>query len=79
MSYKVIGQAYEELSDAEKLGVSNNGSGKEDAFYIRVTYKGKTIRLESDAMEPEDATFGRDLGWIKEALEEAYELGKLQP
>ena len=45
------------------------------AGYIKATHKGKTILLESDCIEPEDATFSRDLSWISNALKEAYKLG----
>ncbi len=36
----------------------------------------ETVRTQTDCMEPEDATFYRDLAWIKDAILEAYELGK---
>lgn len=73
---EVIVQQYEELSETEQNEASDNGFGKEEALYIRMIYDGKTILLESDAMEPEDVTFRRDLGWIKVALFMAYSLGK---
>lgn len=69
-------QHYSDLSDKEKENVSDNGSGKEYADYIRILHNGETILLESDAMEPEDAMFCRDLNWIIEALRDCYELGK---
>lgn len=74
--YEVTMQGSEELSEDELEEMPDNGSGKEYAGYIRITYDGKTLAIHSDAMEPEDATFGRDLSWIDEALREAYELGK---
>jgi hypothetical protein len=39
---------------------------------------GEIIFWNSDNMEPEDATFYRDLSWIPEIIEKAYELGKKQ-
>ena len=69
-------QHYSDLSDKEKENVSDNGSGKEYADYIRILHNGETILLESDAMEPEDAMFCRDLNWIIEALRDCYNLGK---
>ena len=69
-------QHYSDLSDNEKENVSDNGSGKEYADYIRILHNGETILLESDAMEPEDAMFCRDLNWIIEALRDCYNLGK---
>ena len=58
---------FDDLTTDEKLGVSNNGYGKEYASYIVIEDEnGK--RIYSDAMEPEDATFFRDLSWIIEEL-----------
>ena len=73
---EVTGPSFKELTEDEKNNVPNNGVGKEYADYIRVTHGGKTILLESDAMEPEDATFSRDLSWIAGIIEKAYALGK---
>lgn len=73
---KVMQLSFDELSPEEQNGVSNNGSGKEYATYLKVVHDGKTILLESDAMEPEDARFYRDLAWIPKALEQVYQLGK---
>ncbi len=67
---------YEGLTSDEQFCVPNNGHGKEDATYIKVTHRGETICLESDAMEAEDARFYRDLSWIKNIILKAYELGK---
>jgi hypothetical protein len=39
---------------------------------------GEIIFWNSDNMEPEDATFHRDLSWIPEIIEKAYELGRKQ-
>lgn len=43
---------------------------------LRVTHNGKVLIEEADTMEPEDASFNRDLSWIKSAIELAYKLGK---
>lgn len=77
MTYQVQIQTFKDLSEAEKEAVPNNGSGREYANYLRVTHKGRTLFLESDASEPEDASFSRDLSWIVGALRQAYELGLL--
>lgn len=66
---------FDRLSEIERVGASNNGSGKEYANYLRVTELGDTVFLENDAMEPEDARFSRDLSWVKAAIEYAYECG----
>lgn len=68
-------EEYQDLSETEKKGVSDNGFGKEYASYLRVTHNGKTLLLESDAMEPEDVRFYRDLAWVKDMIQEAYMLG----
>ncbi len=73
--FKVDLQGYGDLTETERLGVSNNGWGAEYATYIRVTHRGQTILLENDAMEPEDARLSRDLKWIVDALMKAYTLG----
>jgi hypothetical protein len=75
-TFEVSTSAFEELTEAEQNCASNNGSGKEYANYIRITRNGSTVWLESDAMEPEDARFSRDLQWIVEALRYAYECGR---
>lgn len=75
-SYEVKEVGFDDLSDDEKNGASCNGSGKEYASYLRITYNGATIGLYSDAMEPEDCRFYRDLSWIVPALLEAYLLGE---
>ncbi len=73
---EITGPAFHELTDEEKNNVSNNGAGAKYAGYIRVNHNGKTLILESDAMEPEDAMFCRDLSWIAGALKKCYEIGK---
>lgn len=73
---EVSNQSFEDLTEDEQKCVSNNGNGKEYAEYLRVSHGGKTILLKSDAMEPEDASFCRDLSWIDGIIRKAYELGK---
>jgi hypothetical protein len=53
----------------------DDGCGKESTEYLVIRYKGEILSIESDAMEPEDARFYRDLSWIKPMIERAYELG----
>ncbi len=45
------------------------------ANYLVIWVDGKVHEVHSDNMEPEDAVFYRDMSWIEDALEEAYELG----
>ena len=68
---------YYELTKEEQENVSNNGRGKEHASYIRVSHNGKILLLESDAMEPEDTCFFRDLSWVQEIILKSYELGRI--
>ena len=72
---KVEQLRFNDLTDDEKEDASNNGAGKEYANYIKITHNGKVICFESDAMEPEDATFGRDLSWVADMLEQCYVFG----
>lgn len=69
--------SYKELPDEEKENVSNDGHGKEVASYIRVVHYGKQIALFSDAMEPENARFWRDLNWIGPLLQQVYDIGRM--
>lgn len=74
--YKVeSGLFFEDLTEEEQEDVPNNGCGKDMATYIRITDNDET-RVYSDAMEPEDTTFYRDLSWIAPELEAAYNQGK---
>jgi len=68
---------YDELSDDEKDAAPNNGNGKDLANYIRITFDGGKVFTQSDAMEPEDARFTRDLSWIVEMLKLAYAHGAI--
>jgi len=68
--------SFEDLSDDEKDDQPSNGDGKEYAGYLKMTHGGETIAIYSDAMEPEDCTFSRDLRWVCMAIYVAYELGK---
>lgn len=65
----------EELPDEAKIflgGISDT----DYASYLLVYHKGELIRCESDSIEPEDATFYRDLAWVSSAITDAYHLGK---
>jgi len=73
---KVTIEDYEQLSDEEKESAPDSGCGKEYASYIRIIHNNETIRLESDASEPEDRFFHRDLLWIPDVIMEAYRFGK---
>lgn len=66
---------YDGLTEDEKRYAPNNGSGKDMAAYLRITYEDGDSHVESDAMEPEDANFYRDLSWIGVAIKRAYEQG----
>lgn len=66
---------YDDLHAGDKQDVSDNGCGKDYATYMHVELNGKTLMMVSDAIEPEDATFGRDLNWIGGLLEQVYQAG----
>ncbi len=61
-----------ELSDTWFDGVRVRDYGT----VLRVTHNGKILMEHADTMEPEDVSFGRDLSWVKPAIELAYKLGK---
>ena len=50
--------------------VSENGCGSECASYLVLLKNGEVYAIESDAMEPEDAMFYRDLSFIQSWIEE---------
>ena len=70
-------KTFDELTDELKHGLSENGSGSEYATYLIIKHNDKVISFVSDAMEPEDATFSRDLNWVSGAIEQAYKNGKI--
>lgn len=65
----------QQLPEDVKEDMPNNGWGKEDASYIHIEWDGGTHSYYSDAMEPEDAKFSRDLSWIVPVLKEMYQEG----
>lgn len=75
MTLEITEVSYDDLSPEEQAEQPNNGSGKKYASYLRVLHNGETIGIFSDAMEPEDARFYRDLDWIKDLVFQAYDLG----
>ena len=68
---KVTREGFTDLSEEEQ----EEYQFQDEPSFLRVAHNGTTIFLKSDAMEPEDASFGRDLGWITSAIKKAYELG----
>lgn len=75
MRFEVKKCSYDELPEELKKDASNNGCSAEDAGYLLILNKGKVLHVFSDAMEPEDARFSRDLSWIKKTIEEAHQIG----
>jgi hypothetical protein len=74
--FRVEVVSYDELpKEIEKDGLSNNGRGREYARYLLIWHGNELVEWYSDAMEPEDVSFYRDLDWITSALERAYEQG----
>jgi len=64
-----------ELPDDVKEDQPNNGYGKEEASYLMVEFSDGRVNYYSDAMEPEDARFERDLHWVMNVIREAHEDG----
>jgi len=73
MKIKILN--YDGLTEGERAKAPNNGSGKEMATYMRITYAPGIEQTESDAMEPEDVRFHRDLSWVEGAILRAYRQG----
>jgi hypothetical protein len=72
---KIYMGSYDKLPAwVDKDTLNNNGSGKEWANYL-IIEDGAHNRVYSDAMEPEDATFCRDLYWIADELQTVYNAG----
>ena len=67
---------FNDLTQVQQDDMPNNGGGKEWANYIKVSDGNLLVALQSDAMEPEDATFGRDLSWIASLLQKVYDLDR---
>ncbi len=60
--------SYDNLPEwVNKEDLSGNGSGKKYATYL-VIEDGDYRKVYSDAMEPEDASFRRDLNWIVDEI-----------
>lgn len=59
---------FDDLTEEEQDDQPDNGAGKENASYLKVTFKDGTTEIFSDAMEPEDVRFCRDLSWIAPLL-----------
>jgi hypothetical protein len=66
---------FHQLPEDVKEDMPNNGCDKEDASYIHIEWDDGTHSYYSDAMEPEDARFSRDLFWIISVLKEMYQEG----
>lgn len=70
---------YEDLTEEERADAPNNGHGAVAARYLRVQFNPNEKNVVySDAMEPEDATFMRDLNWVLDAVSTAFEAGLRQ-
>ncbi|MDH5161483.1 hypothetical protein [Heyndrickxia oleronia] len=67
--------SFDDLTEEEQQLQPNNGWGKEYANYIRITDGAETVMILSDAFEPEDGTFTRDLCYVVDAINEAYKIG----
>ena len=75
MSLEINELRFDDLTEEQQENVPDNGSGKDYASYIEIKLNGEVVDIFSDAMEPEDVTFGRDLSWIAPVIKAAYEAG----
>ncbi len=72
LSIKVVWA--QELSDEMKEAYDITSD--DFSNFMIVKHGDETISVVGDYMEPEDATFTRNLKWVAELLDEVYELGK---
>lgn len=75
MEFKAKYLKYSEVSEEERSSVPNN---EYSTTFLKVTLGDKVLALKSDEMEPEDASFRRDLNWVAELLEEVFKVGVLE-
>jgi hypothetical protein len=76
---KITIESFDDLSEEERSRAPNNGVGKQWANYLRVTHDSDTLLLKSDAMEPEDTTFTRDMSWVVDVIRTVYQIGRGEP
>ena len=67
--------SFHDLTKDEQEFQPNNGCGKDYASYIKLTDGNETVMILSDAFEPEDGTFTRDLSCVTDAIKKAYKVG----
>jgi len=65
---------FHQLPEDAKEDMPSNGCDKEDAGYIHIAWDDGTHEYHSDAMEPEDAKFSRDLAWVVTLLKKVADL-----
>lgn len=75
MEAKILYWHDDELPQEIRDAATNNGCGKESACYLVFYRNGQIFYWNSDAMQPEDARFTRDLSWIKDLVLKAYQQG----
>jgi len=63
--------SYEDLLEEEKDDFYDDGYRS----YLVIDWGGGEREIYTDGMEPEDATFARDLSWIINLVEKAYKKG----
>jgi hypothetical protein len=66
---------FKDIPEELRNEAPNNGGGKEWANYLTIWHDGNFVSYVSDAMEPEDAKFTRDLSEVKDMIRKAYEFG----
>lgn len=62
---------FKDLTTEEQEDFYDDGYRK----YLVITWDDGKREIYTDGMEPEDATFGRDLAWIPSLIERAYKKG----
>ncbi len=62
---------------AIKVELKEEEDSWEPRTVLTVKHNGKTVLEECDGGEPEDQSFYRDWNWVATALQDMYELGRI--
>lgn len=62
----------DKVSEAHKEYIEPPYSRYDYYSYMVIDWPNGDVQVETDHMEPEDASFNRDLKWVKKAIERAY-------
>lgn len=70
---------YDKIPKADKEHIEQPYSTWDMFTWMLIEWPDWTIEVFDDRMEPEDASFGRNLSWIKPTILKAFKLGQASP